>query len=128
MPSRPIHNAFTKMMFEKMGYQVDTNMLIMIDKINELIDKPHLYLGSKHRVLFHGLDGLALAVTIAKKFGYGIKEGMIAFFSHILLDAMESKARLFAPKKRNNRSKKQRYVKVGEPASGTPSQSFLQFL
>lgn len=90
MPSRNVHNIFAKMALEMIGRKVGSKELSFINKVNKWVDIPHIFLGNKHRILFHSMDGLILAYVLAKKYGMGLKEAMAVFLTHKLLDKLWS--------------------------------------
>ena len=100
MPGREAHNMFTQMVLSLAGVDIDNRVLSFINNVNKWIDRPHIILGKRHRVLFHSTDGLVLAYIIAKKYNLGFREALLAFLSHILLDKMDTMNKLRRKRKR----------------------------
>ena len=73
MPSHSVHNYVNRLLFGRSYW-----------KINREMDKPYVFLGRYHRVLFHEP---AWAYLIASKFYPGDPNAVLAAQSHFVLDS-----------------------------------------
>ena len=74
MPSGEIHRKITKLILGK-----------PYSKVHRILDLPHIFYGSKHRKLFHSIDGVLLGYLLDGE------EGALAAAIHILTDKVWKK-------------------------------------
>ena len=88
MPSRKEHNLFAELIMLLSKGRITKKDLSFINRVNKAIDLPHVVYGKRHRKFFHSIDGLILSYLIARKYGYGIREALLTFLAHIILDSL----------------------------------------
>ena len=92
MPGRYVHNTVAAAILRALkGKELTKKEKYFINRLNKEIDKPHKILGNKHRILYHDVDGMILALMLAKKYRIDPSKAIILFLTHIVLDKIFSK-------------------------------------